>query len=63
MTSHPLNQKKQKTTDTAKSQNKGKDASNSRLLEIGEDIATVAKIFVEKHSSSNLDACMENWRS
>ena len=55
--------KKQKTTDTAKSQNKskdkGKDAANSRLLEIGEDIATIAKIFVEKHASSNLSACME----
>ena len=66
MTSHPLNQKN-KRLDRTKSQNKskdkgkdkGKDASNSRLLEIEEDIATVAKIFVEKHSSSNLDACTE----
>ncbi|KAI3518126.1 hypothetical protein L1887_06534 [Cichorium endivia] len=47
--------KKRKRREMSKS----KETSNSRLLEIGEDISKVAKIFVDKYASSDLGACME----
>lgn len=39
---------------------KRKDTSNSRILEIGEDIAKVAKVFVDNNVSSDMGASMEN---
>lgn len=48
--------KKRKSTNTTKS----KDTSNSKILEIEEDIAKVAKIFIDKHVSSNLGANTES---
>ncbi|KAI3708333.1 hypothetical protein L2E82_37500 [Cichorium intybus] len=38
---------------------KSSDTSKSRIMEIGEDISKVAKMLVEKHAASDIDACME----